>query len=242
MVSSSSRLVRDCRASCRLQPRTGRFGPNVEHNNCCRQQQSFPIRPRSARRTRRWQETVSHAQNGQIARRRASAFRPKQAETAARQATSDDEIGLDALAGHAGYAVRRFQIWIFQDFIRTLGDGRYPADAVFGADGDRRQSRPEPDGGRQAARDRARPAGASAGQPRTARARQAGQIGHRPALPRAAPDRARQRPRWRSSSGSPPSMSGMSPRRSARKTGSGCCKSCPRSPDRGRRLAMDLVA
>ncbi|MEH2531197.1 DNA-binding MarR family transcriptional regulator [Bradyrhizobium sp. AZCC 1588] len=30
------------------------------------------------------------------------------------------EIGLDALAGHAGYAVRRFQIWIFQDFIRTL--------------------------------------------------------------------------------------------------------------------------
>ena len=31
------------------------------------------------------------------------------------------EIGLDALAGHAGYAVRRFQIWVFQDFIRTLG-------------------------------------------------------------------------------------------------------------------------
>jgi DNA-binding MarR family transcriptional regulator len=33
---------------------------------------------------------------------------------------ADDEIGLDALAGHAGYAVRRFQIWIFQDFIKTL--------------------------------------------------------------------------------------------------------------------------
>ena len=31
-----------------------------------------------------------------------------------------DEIGLDALVGHAGYAVRRFQIWIFQDFIKTL--------------------------------------------------------------------------------------------------------------------------
>ena len=31
-----------------------------------------------------------------------------------------DEIALDALAGHAGYAVRRFQIWIFQDFMRTL--------------------------------------------------------------------------------------------------------------------------
>jgi DNA-binding MarR family transcriptional regulator len=33
-----------------------------------------------------------------------------------------DEIGLDALVGHAGYVVRRFQIWIFQDFIKTLGD------------------------------------------------------------------------------------------------------------------------
>jgi DNA-binding MarR family transcriptional regulator len=32
----------------------------------------------------------------------------------------DEEIGLDALHGHAGYAVRRFQIWIFQDFIKTL--------------------------------------------------------------------------------------------------------------------------
>jgi DNA-binding MarR family transcriptional regulator len=31
-----------------------------------------------------------------------------------------DAIGLDALAGHAGYAVRRFQLWIFQDFIKTL--------------------------------------------------------------------------------------------------------------------------
>ncbi|WP_366946497.1 MarR family transcriptional regulator [uncultured Bradyrhizobium sp.] len=31
-----------------------------------------------------------------------------------------EEIGLDALVGHAGYAVRRFQLWIFQDFIKTL--------------------------------------------------------------------------------------------------------------------------
>ena len=39
----------------------------------------------------------------------------------AQSGVMDDEIALDALAGHAGYAVRRFQIWIFQDFIRTLG-------------------------------------------------------------------------------------------------------------------------
>jgi DNA-binding MarR family transcriptional regulator len=35
-------------------------------------------------------------------------------------ADRDGEIVLDGLVGHAGYAVRRFQIWIFQDFIRTL--------------------------------------------------------------------------------------------------------------------------
>jgi DNA-binding MarR family transcriptional regulator len=38
----------------------------------------------------------------------------------ARRHAPDVEIGLDGLVGHAGYAVRRFQIWIFQDFIRTL--------------------------------------------------------------------------------------------------------------------------
>jgi DNA-binding MarR family transcriptional regulator len=30
------------------------------------------------------------------------------------------EFELDGLTGHLGYAVRRFQLWIFQDFIRTL--------------------------------------------------------------------------------------------------------------------------
>lgn len=35
-------------------------------------------------------------------------------------AGAEDAIGLDALVGHAGYAVRRFQLWIFQDFIKTL--------------------------------------------------------------------------------------------------------------------------
>ncbi|MFB9261750.1 MarR family winged helix-turn-helix transcriptional regulator [Bradyrhizobium erythrophlei] len=35
---------------------------------------------------------------------------------------ADGEIGLDALVGHAGYAVRRFQLWIFQDFIKTLAE------------------------------------------------------------------------------------------------------------------------
>ena len=52
---------------------------------------------------------------------RAPSGRPRSGNGSAQSNASDDEIGLDALAGHAGYAVRRFQIWIFQDFIRTLG-------------------------------------------------------------------------------------------------------------------------
>jgi hypothetical protein len=52
----------------------------------------------------------------------AAAFRAaSKPETAAAQSdVMDDEIALDALAGHAGYAVRRFQIWIFSGFCRTL--------------------------------------------------------------------------------------------------------------------------
>lgn len=48
------------------------------------------------------------------------AGRKRPGNSRARGDIDDAEIGLDALAGHAGYAVRRFQLWIFQDFIRTL--------------------------------------------------------------------------------------------------------------------------
>jgi DNA-binding MarR family transcriptional regulator len=51
---------------------------------------------------------------------RPSPGRKRTGNGSARRDAGDREIGLDALAGHAGYAVRRFQIWIFQDFIRTL--------------------------------------------------------------------------------------------------------------------------
>jgi DNA-binding MarR family transcriptional regulator len=46
--------------------------------------------------------------------------RPRSGNGGTQSNAGDDAIALDALAGHAGYAVRRFQIWIFQDFIRTL--------------------------------------------------------------------------------------------------------------------------
>ncbi len=51
---------------------------------------------------------------------------------------AEREIGLDALAGHAGYAVRRFQLWIFQDFIKTLAEAdirptQYSVMTVIGA-------------------------------------------------------------------------------------------------------------
>ncbi|WP_051310465.1 MarR family winged helix-turn-helix transcriptional regulator [Bradyrhizobium sp. Cp5.3] len=59
-------------------------------------------------------ERAIHRQTGVPARKRDGngAARPNDA----------DEIGLDALVGHAGYAVRRFQIWIFQDFVKTLSE------------------------------------------------------------------------------------------------------------------------
>jgi DNA-binding MarR family transcriptional regulator len=46
----------------------------------------------------------------------------KRAGNGAARSIDADEVGLDALVGHAGYAVRRFQIWIFQDFVKTLGN------------------------------------------------------------------------------------------------------------------------
>ena len=51
---------------------------------------------------------------------RAAVRRPKATNGSGRDAAAEREIGLDALVGHAGYAVRRFQLWIFQDFIKTL--------------------------------------------------------------------------------------------------------------------------
>ncbi|WP_128971595.1 MarR family winged helix-turn-helix transcriptional regulator [Bradyrhizobium tropiciagri] len=50
----------------------------------------------------------------------AAAIRRPRARATNGGAHAGDDIGLDALVGHAGYAVRRFQLWIFQDFIRTL--------------------------------------------------------------------------------------------------------------------------
>ena len=65
----------------------------------------------------------SHVSNRATKSRAGKRAPPGRKETGnghARGDVTDREIGLDALAGHAGYAVRRFQIWIFQDFIRTL--------------------------------------------------------------------------------------------------------------------------
>ncbi|PAY09100.1 MarR family transcriptional regulator [Bradyrhizobium sp. UFLA03-84] len=46
--------------------------------------------------------------------------RARTANGRAHNSDAGDDIGLDALIGHAGYAVRRFQLWIFEDFIKTL--------------------------------------------------------------------------------------------------------------------------
>jgi DNA-binding MarR family transcriptional regulator len=118
-------MVSSCRLVRRLPgvtpaPQLGRrlLAANVEHNNCCRQQQTSH---RNADALERETMTGS-AQVSRAGRSRTRARPPRGRKQAADGgANLDDEIGLDALAGHAGYAVRRFQIWIFQDFIRTLG-------------------------------------------------------------------------------------------------------------------------
>ena len=51
-------------------------------------------------------------------RRRAIALRTA---TASAQRSQRPAIALDVLSFHLGYFVRRLQVWIFQDFIRTLG-------------------------------------------------------------------------------------------------------------------------
>jgi len=51
-------------------------------------------------------------------RSRTHAFR----RTAATRHGTATAVALDALNTHLGYFVRRLQIWIFQDFIRTLKD------------------------------------------------------------------------------------------------------------------------
>jgi DNA-binding MarR family transcriptional regulator len=95
----------------------GRLAANVEHNNCCRQQQSSHSGAAALEgKTMAGNAKVSRA--GQTRSSARPARGPKQAGNGSNGL--DDEIGLDALAGHAGYAIRRFQIWIFQDFIRTL--------------------------------------------------------------------------------------------------------------------------
>ena len=48
----------------------------------------------------------------------AAANGKRMANGKARSSEGNGEVGLDGLVGHAGYTVRRFQIWIFQDFIQ----------------------------------------------------------------------------------------------------------------------------
>jgi len=64
--------------------------------------------------------------------------RKRSGKDASHESEADRAIGLDALVGHAGYAVRRFQLWIFQDFIKTLAEAeirptQYSVMTVIGA-------------------------------------------------------------------------------------------------------------
>src|SRR5262245_50255589 len=45
---------------------------------------------------------------------------PAANRTAPRPRPADKSIAIGALDGHLGYFIRRLQLWVFQDFIRTL--------------------------------------------------------------------------------------------------------------------------
>lgn len=64
----------------------------------------------------------NHVSNRVAASRRISADANETGRDQARAGQGERDINLDGLADHAGYAVRRFQLWIFQDFIRTLAE------------------------------------------------------------------------------------------------------------------------
>jgi DNA-binding MarR family transcriptional regulator len=63
--------------------------------------------------------TIVNTNDCRMAKARTAASRPYRNTAPTRR--SARAIALDALDGHLGYFIRRAQIWVFQDFIRTLG-------------------------------------------------------------------------------------------------------------------------
>src|SRR5687768_12556830 len=108
----------------RRRPLPGRLSDIVGWNNCCRQQQSFPSDRDTLEGNTGWRNEMSNratrtalkmtalkthaAANG----KRMAIGKACASDGKARALEDDGEIGLDGLLGHAGYAVRRFQIWI----------------------------------------------------------------------------------------------------------------------------------
>jgi len=98
----------------------GRLGHIVGQYNCCRQQQYFLFSGEALDNERRWRNDVSNRAAQPALKAPVPADGKRKPNGKARRQDREGEIGLDGLVGHAGYAVRRFQIWIFQDFIKTL--------------------------------------------------------------------------------------------------------------------------
>ena len=95
-------------------------------------------------------------------------------------------LDIGVLNGHLGYFIRRLQVWVFQDFIRTLAPidirpAQYSVLIVIAANPGTFAIRPCRHAGH-----RAGAAGAPAGQAGTARPHPTAELAHRPALPCAA--------------------------------------------------------
>ena len=93
--------------------------------------------------------------------------------------------------GHLGYSVRRLQVWIFQDFVRTLAAFDIRPAQYLRAGRDRGQPGPVASRPRRRRWASSAPAGAPAGRARAARPDAAPALPHRPALARASSDARR---------------------------------------------------
>jgi DNA-binding MarR family transcriptional regulator len=105
----------------------GQACDNIVIDNCCCQQQLETLQPipRVSKTDRDNREVGVSEQAGQVRRAARSAksarMAPPQRDRQPRaEAQAARRIALDGLEGHLGYLTRRAQLWIFQDFRKTL--------------------------------------------------------------------------------------------------------------------------
>ena len=113
-----------------------------------------------------WGRLRGRRKSAKASRRRKAVGSGRAVAPRPRSDAASSAMDLAQLDDRVGYFLRRLQIAIFKDFIRTLGSGRCPPRTILGTGPDRRQSGPFAGGDRQGAQYRA-----GAARPHAARTR-----------------------------------------------------------------------